>query len=82
MAYNERSHSSKREYLSDKAPKDRPVWNDEYQAYVAHNGRIWIQDGSTELHKRLFIIAHAWAAGHRETRTTVQSSKLFLNGQV
>ena len=53
------------ENLSDKASKDRPVWNDECQAYVTKNRRIWIPDGFTEVQHRLCIIDHAEVAGHR-----------------
>nr|CCA27306.1 AlNc14C503G11959 [Albugo laibachii Nc14] len=66
------------ESLSDKALQDRPVWKDEYQAYVTQNGRIWPPDGSTELQQRLCTIPHPGVARHRVTRTTVQSVKALF----
>ncbi|ETV82186.1 hypothetical protein H257_04897 [Aphanomyces astaci] len=48
-------------------------WDDDSHFYVDPDGRIWIPDGAVDLQKRICVMAHQGASGHRRIAATTKS---------
>ncbi|KAH9132765.1 hypothetical protein AeRB84_020938 [Aphanomyces euteiches] len=49
------------------------AWSNEDSFHMDDQGRIWVPDDAVDLQRRLCVIAHQGAAGHRRVAATVKS---------